>query len=273
MGAGSGNGTGRSARETRDAVAAFLITGAVALAVLLPFRTLFDTDAYYHLAVAGRYLEHGLRGGLEWARASAMAGGFGDKELLFHVLLMPFVAVSRSTAAGKVALVLLNGVIGAVIARLFSPLLGRFAVLLPLGFALTATHYSTRLLRLRPELVSLVIVLVAVVLAGRGRHRALGVLAFVYTLFYTGFHVLLLLCLLWFAWEAWARRVRPWPLLAWPALGTALGLVAHPQFPANVRVWLLQGILRYFVALPDAGGEMVLSASGSGSRSTQAPCA
>jgi hypothetical protein len=45
-------------------------------------------------------------------------------------------------------------------------------------------------------------------------------------------------------------------MLLWPAAGVGLGIVLHPQFPANVRIWLLQNVLRYLVPLPDAGPEM-----------------
>jgi len=234
----------------------FIATVAGALLVLWPFVILFDTDAYYHLAAAYWYLDHGWRSGLEWARLSAMADGFGDKELLFHVFLMPFVAVSRSTLAGKVALACLNGVAAVVLARLFSATLGRAAGFAHLAFALTSLDYSARLLRLRPELLSLPILLLAVTAAAAGRHRVLGLLAAVYALAYSGFHVLPLLCLLWFGWERVARRRWEPALLVWPLVGTLAGIVLHPQFPANVRVWLLQSVLRYFVDLPNAGAEM-----------------
>jgi hypothetical protein len=234
----------------------FFATAAVALLVLWPFATLFDTDAYFHLAAAARYLSGSWRGGLEWTRLSAMADGFGDKEFLFHVLLVPFVAVSRSALAGKLALAALNAVLAAGLARLFAPVLGRASAFVHLGLALGALDYAGRLLRLRPELLSLPILLLSLWLAATERHRILGAVAVVYALSYSGFHVLPLLCLAWFAWEIVARRRAAWPLLLWPVVGTIAGVVLHPQFPANVRIWVLQSVLRYFVDLPDAGAEM-----------------
>jgi hypothetical protein len=234
----------------------FFATVAVTLLLLWPFSMLFDTDGYFHLAAAARYLAGGWRGGLEWARLSAMADGFGDKEFLFHVLLVPFVAVSRSALAGKLALAVLNAILAAGLARLFAPLLGGASAFVHLGLALGALDYAGRLLRLRPELLSLSILLLSLWLAATGRHRTLGAVAVIYALSYSGFHVLPLLCLVWFAWEMAVRRRRVWPLLLWPVLGTIAGVVLHPQFPANVRIWVLQSVLRYLVDLPDAGAEM-----------------
>ena len=74
---------------------------------------LFDTDSYFHLAAARRYLDVGLRDGLPWARFSVMYEGFGDKELLFHLLLAPLASWFGPTG-GRFAVAVLNGVIAAV---------------------------------------------------------------------------------------------------------------------------------------------------------------
>ncbi|MEO7920088.1 MAG: hypothetical protein ABIT01_11535, partial [Thermoanaerobaculia bacterium] len=53
-----------------------------------------DTDSYYHLAVAREYAAKGFVKGLSWARFSVMGTALGDKEVLFHVLLIPFVTLT-----------------------------------------------------------------------------------------------------------------------------------------------------------------------------------
>jgi hypothetical protein len=102
-------------------------------------------------------------------------------------------------------------------------------------------------------MVSLPLLLLALEAAARGRHIRLGVLAAIYTLSYSGFYILPILCGVWFVWEWMALRKRAWAIVLWPMLGTLLGLVVHPQFPGNIRIWVLQSVLRFLVVLPDTG--------------------
>ena len=78
---------------------------------LFALPSLPDTDSYYHLAVARLYAQNGIVDELPWARFSAMRHGFGDKEILFHVLLMPF---ARGDG-GRIAIALLNAILAGVI--------------------------------------------------------------------------------------------------------------------------------------------------------------
>ena len=75
----------------------------VAFLLLLPFYlrqpTFHDADSYFHLAVARVYAEEGFFAELLWARLSLMAERFGDKEFLFHVLLMPFASLGNVDTA------------------------------------------------------------------------------------------------------------------------------------------------------------------------------
>jgi hypothetical protein len=216
---------------------------------------LFDSDGYFHLAVAREYAERGLRIDLRWARMSAMADGFGDKEILFHVLLIPFAANTTSSAGGRLALALLGAAVLTIIGRQAAGAVGRWGYLLPFWLALSTLDFTGRLIRLRPELLSLLLFLIAIPLASRRRYRLLGLLALASVLTHTGFHALLVACVGWWVFLGVVRRRWEWPLVAYPALGTLLGLWLHPQFPANVRIWWLQNVTRWRVPLPDAGTE------------------
>jgi hypothetical protein len=220
---------------------------------------LYDNDAYYHLAIARAYFEEGVIDDLRWARFSAMAEGFGDKELLFHVLLAPFAGLADDPIrGGQLALALLLAALFATIAALARPVLGPWAIALPWWLALASTELSWRWVRLRPELLSLLLLLCAIAAIGKRRWRVLGVVAAVYALSYTAFHAFLGYCVLLFLFTGWARRRWEWAFLLYAAAGTGLGLVLHPHFPKNLDIWVLQTVeyFRHRSAL-DVGNEIV----------------
>jgi len=96
----------------------FVAATAVFYVALWPLPVLPDNDSYYHLAVARHYAEHGVRAPIPWARFSILNDGLGDKELLFHLLLAPFVALARDASRGGIlALALLNALVATVLAR------------------------------------------------------------------------------------------------------------------------------------------------------------
>src|SRR5207249_2037490 len=108
------------------------------------------TDSYYHLAAARLYAHEGLVKDLPWARFSALGQGFGDKEVLFHLLLVPFARLADPVLGGKLALALLNGAVAAALAAWALRALGTWGVLVPLWVMGTATDFTLRTLRLRP---------------------------------------------------------------------------------------------------------------------------
>lgn len=200
-----------------------------------------DPDSYYHLAVGRMYAEHGLMDTLPWARMSILHEGFGDKEVLFHLLLAPFTS-GQGAIGGRYALAFLNALVLAVLAALSVRALGPWGLVVPLLVYLGSEDFDLRAVRLRPELLSLLGFLAAAWCAGRGRYRWLAVVAFAYTLAYTAFHALLGLCFAWFLYEGWFRRRWPAMLVAYPLLGAGLGLILHPHFPHNLVIWKIQSV-------------------------------
>ncbi len=193
------------------------ISFAIAAPLLAAFLTrnpqLYDNDSYYHLAVARAYFEEGLIDDLRWARFSAMADGFGDKEVLFHLLLAPFAGLAHDPVrGGQIALALLLAALFATLSVAARRTLGSWAMLLPWWLAFASTELAWRWVRLRPELLSLLLLVCALEAIGRRRYRALGAIAALYALSYTAFHAFLGLCALIFLFSGWARRRWEWAL-------------------------------------------------------------
>lgn len=213
------------------------------------FPVLYDTDSYYHLAISRLYAHQGVVDILPWARLSLLFDGFGDKEFLFHLLGAPFAAGDAVPLGGRLGLAFWNAVLCGLLAWLGVRAIGSWGLLVPLAIYAGSLDFFGRAIRLRPELLSLILILVAIHCAGRGRYRLLGVVLALYTLSYTAFQALLGLTFLWFA-ERGLRRGR-WSLelLLYPVAGVLFGLVVHPHFPHNLTIWKVQNV--DFFALKD----------------------
>ena len=215
---------------------------AVFYALYMPLVLLFDTDSYLHLAIAREYGQQGMLQSLDWARFSVMHDGYGDKELLFHLFLAPFAGWMDAETGGKLALALLNALIATTLFHLGSRAQGRWGGLAALlVFGLSGT-FALRMIRLRPELLSVLLLLWIVMAAGQRRYRTLAALTFAYAYAHTAVQALFGLCIGWFVWNAWAHRRWCWQLLAYPAAAIGLAFVLHPQFPANLDIWVVQNV-------------------------------
>ncbi len=243
-----------------------LLAGLVGFLIALPAALWFawtspvlhDTDSYYHLAV-GREIAHQgrLPERLEWARFSLLYDPFPDKEPLFHLLLAPATLSQDplSTAGGRVALALFVSVILGTLAGLAFEVAGLWgftgAMLLPI----LALDLTDRIVRLRPELLALLILLLAVRAAAAGRDRTVGALGFLFAISYTAFHAYLGLFALYVGSQLWIRRELRLRLLLYGVFGVGLGLVIHPAFPANLSLWAANNVhLFQFVESLGAGG-------------------
>jgi len=228
--------------STRATALVFVVSWAVFYALYMPLVLLFDTDSYLHLAIAREYGQQGMLQSLDWARFSVMHDGYGDKELLFHLFLAPFAGWMDAETGGKLALALLNALIATTLFHLGSRAQGRWGGLAALlVFGLSGT-FALRMIRLRPELLSVLLLLWIVMAAGQRRYRTLAALTFAYAYAHTAVQALFGLCIGWFVWNAWAHRRWCWQLLAYPAAAIGLAFVLHPQFPANLDIWVVQNV-------------------------------
>ena len=236
----------------------FLVSAPLFYLVYSRLPVLYDADGYYHLAVARAYAERGIFHTLDWARFSVMHDGFGDKEFLFHVLLIPFARLDDPTTGAFMALAGFSAVVAALLAGAGLRAIGAWGVVLPLLVFAGATDFSLRMVRLRPELLALILILVAIPLASTHRFKTLGIVAALFALGYTAFQTLLGLCGLFFLYEMWVDERAEWRLVVFPALGIALGIAIHPHFPTNLRIWFLQNVEFFLRPAPvDIGAEIL----------------
>ncbi|HSG66833.1 MAG TPA: hypothetical protein VLD39_17625, partial [Gammaproteobacteria bacterium] len=213
-------------------------------ALFLRFPVLYDGDSYFHLAAARLYAE-GIPAGLEWARFSVMREGWGDKEILFHLFLLPFTMLPDPAVGGRLALAGLNAALLTLLSGLGWRTIGRWGLLIGPMTYLLQPDFLNRAFRLRPELLGVTLLIAMIVLAARRSYLGAALVACAWTLGYTAAQVPAGLALLWVAWERFERGVWNTRLaLAVPG-GVALGLLVHPHFPKNLEIWWIQNV-RFF---------------------------
>lgn len=231
----------------RPALLAAAVWAIVLFTILIIVRGSYwwigGDDAYYHVRVAAYLREQGVFyvDSLPWARFSEFGSAWGDKELLFHWLLIPFVG-SGLVVGAKAAHTLLNALAAALVAFLGVRVAGRAGWAAPLITMAVTSYFTVRMDQLRPHLLSLVLLLVLAHEVASRRRWSLVVLGFVYALSYTAWQFPLILCAGVFVAFGALRREWRWPLLWAPLLGIVLGVLAHPGFPDNVHVWFLQNV-------------------------------
>ena len=225
------------------AIVAFVVSFFAFSFLFLDAPVIPDGDSYFHLAASREYAQHGYPEQLRWTRASILGQHFGDKDFLFHVLLVPFAAGDDPATAGRFALALLNASVAAAMTASATAALGWWSLAVPLWLYLAAPMFVFRVLRLRPEVLALLLLLALIHLAAARRYVGFAVFAAVFALSYTAFHVVPGLVVLWLA----VTRERDWKLLVAAVGGVAAGLVVHPGFPWNLKIWWIVNVQLFFL--------------------------
>ena len=205
---------------------------------------LADGDSYYHLGIARQFNERGIFDELPWARFSVMREHFGDKELLFHLVLAGFTAPPvAAEEMGRLAVAFFNAVLFTLLGWLATRALGWWGLLVPAYIYLGSYPFADRVFRLRPELMALTLLLLLIWLAARRRYVSLALVAALFALAYTAWHVVALLALLFAIADRFREARLEWKTPAAILGGLAGGLLVHPHFPHNLTVWWYQNVL------------------------------
>jgi hypothetical protein len=204
----------------------------------------WDYDEYFHVGLA-RELHGGMPESFRWTPFSLAYERFADKELLFHVLLMPFsgLPIEQASLAGAVlGQILVVGAFAWVLWRL------RVAYAPVYLLALTAmgTTFVSRMAMCRPHFGEIGFsVLFLGLLLLEAPPLALGVVAAVFGLFHASGWLPIAFAALWFLaarFDPAAPPRRRWLDVAAAGLGWAVGQCLHPAFPHNFRLLWVQNI-------------------------------
>jgi hypothetical protein len=201
----------------------------------------FDGDTGYHYVIARLIAEHGILHQFPWTPFSILADHYADKELLFHLLLVPVSQLSYPLAAKLVGTLL-----GTLLLGVFYWILRKEEVQNP-GLWTAAMFVSSgaflmHFVLVRPHVLSIALMMAIAWAAIHEKRRALGLLCFAYPFCYIAWHAVLILLLL-----VEAARIVSQRTISLPNLGVAVGALAlavlvHPNFPANTKIFWIENV-------------------------------
>lgn len=235
--------TGNRPRWVGIAIAAAAVVGYFSLLRLLAPNP-WDYDEYFHVGLA-RELHNGMPASFHWTPFSLAYERFADKELLFHILLMPFTGLpfERGALAGAMLGQLL--VVGAFAWVLWRLRVAHAPVYL---LALTAmgTTFVSRMAMCRPHHgeIGFTILFLGLLLL-EAPPLALGAVAAVFGLFHASGWLPVAFATMWLLatrFDAAAPVRRRWLDVVAPGLGWAAGQCLHPAFPHNLHLLWVQNV-------------------------------
>ena len=192
-------------------------------------------DDYYHARMGGEIARQGqLAVDFPWLPKTILSSDrFVDHHLLYHIYLAPWVHLYGVTGAKLAQVAIAAGVfLGAwwVLrqVKVCWPMLWTLAL-----FAVSSP-FLYRMLMIRTQGASLLLLLIALNILFKRRYRWLLPLSFAYVWLYNGF-ILLLALAAFHAVGMWlAERRLNWQPIIYCAVGILLGLLINPYFPRNV---------------------------------------
>lgn len=208
-------------------------------------------DGYYHAKYAWLLRTEGFLREFPWAAHSIWAEHFADKELLYHVFLVPF------TWLGDPALGIKWGTVVLAAAAMTSFYLIlrlnrlRYPLLWLALLACSGSYFLWRLCAPRPQVLSILLLLWSIHLVLERRYKTLALVSFLYSLSYTGFHLPVLLALAASA-GIWAvDRTIEWKAPATIVVSILAGMLCNPYFPDNFVIFWIQNLAVPWAAIRD----------------------
>ncbi|MDI6605581.1 MAG: hypothetical protein QME65_00315 [Candidatus Omnitrophota bacterium] len=226
-------------------VALMLILGiGVIFAAQFCIPTLFSADGYLHIRMAQFLREGGPHYNFHWARFSTFAHNFADKDFLYHVLLIPFTFFPDIFWGAKLS----AAIFAAVFYLLFWWGLKRYCKVRAVVPVFLAMFFcSAAFVQALSQPRNMILTLILLVFFVHALIHKKAWLLFMITALYALAHVsgpyLLLFAVMGegvrFANERnFSRRS-----LGAVILGLATGVLLHPNFPNNLLVFYLNGVL------------------------------
>ncbi|GAB4569808.1 MAG: hypothetical protein Kow0077_02940 [Anaerolineae bacterium] len=226
----------RPVRSLLPGLLLFVVSLAVFGAILFAAPGFMGTDDYYHARISQQIVEQRrLAVDFTWLPYTLLSPDrYVDHHLLFHLYLAPWVSLDEMAGA-KLAVATIAALNVVMVWVLLRSLQVKLPALWALGLLGVSTPFISRMLMVRTQGASLLLLLIALYLLLHKHYRWLLVLAFLYAWLYNGFVLILAFAAL-YTLATWiTERTFDWQPVIYTTVGLALGLIINPYFPRNFQ--------------------------------------
>ncbi len=226
------------------AIAVLLFGIASIIIVQFWTPTLFGADGYLHIRMAEFIKDYGLKYDFHWARYSTFARNFADKDLLYHILLIPFVKFSSNIFFGAKLSATLFSILFLI---LFFIILKRYCIRPLIPLFLLALLISDRFFYLfcwpRQMIIVVALTILGIHFLIEEKYRPVFIITFAYCLAHVSGPYMFLYAIL----TELTRFLNAgkFNLKSLGIVGTAITIayLVHPNFPNNILVFYLNSIM------------------------------
>jgi hypothetical protein len=198
-----------------------------------------DADSAYHAAVGRLIRQYGILHAFPWTPFSWLSDHYADKELLFHLLFVPFAGLDWILAAKIVGTLTGSALLFTMYAILRKEGV-RFAGLWAIFPLVAADVFLWRFALVRPHLISIGLALVVLWAAANNRRVIVAIVSAIYPWAYVAWQLPIVLAAISGVAGVLSGRKWRWGIIAASLIGTILGIVLHPNAMNLLRFTWIQ---------------------------------
>lgn len=235
--------------KSESAKQALLLCGSAAAIGLIFWRLQFSTDAiccgdfdgYYHIKWS-RLLWESLRQGnfppaFTWLPLTTLdPRNFVDHHLLFHGFQIPFTWFGDLRLGAKISATIFGTLAVFSCYWLIVRYRIRYPLLWLLALLASSAPFLYRLNMAKAPPFAIIFLIIGIYLLFTRKYWPLIPLAFIFTLTYDMFVLLILAGVIWTAVIGWTERRLEWRPFVWIVAGSIAGLIINPYFPTNLQL-------------------------------------
>jgi hypothetical protein len=235
---------------TKNGSSKFILALGIACAFLYVVYLQFlspafcDPDSYYHIAVSNFIKSYGIHYPFHWAQFSTFRDSFSDKDILFHILNLPFLFLTHNLVlAGKYAFLFHAGLFFLAYVYILKKYLPDFLAAAVLLLPFSSSVFTANFLQLRPATLANIFMILGIYFLINKKLTGLLIISLLYPLAHVSFFMIIVFAFICeiLRWlikkEFFARNI----YIA--AAGVIFGCLIHPAFPRNLFSFYLNGML------------------------------
>jgi len=211
---------------------------------LFAHPSLFDPDSYYNIAISNFIRDAGFHYEFRWTSFSVFNGSFADKDLLLHIIILPFLYVTANPLlAGKFAILFCIAMFLLAYAFILRKYLSDIAASLFMILPITSWIVSAYLLQLRSVTLANILAILGIYSIINRKFFYIFILSLLYSLAHVSFFMLIIFAFVCEILRALSKEGISAKTILLVMLGSAVGTAVHPNFPNNLLSLYLNGIL------------------------------